>query len=95
MCYTTDEYADPKDETTYDEKLPYRTDGYRTNCNDIEVRGAALLSSVLLLCICGLVTSERGKVAALGLAPLLIGSLRVAALLFSALLFGLFSLLFC
>ena len=37
MCYTTDEYADPKDETTYDENLPYGTDGYRTNCNDIEV----------------------------------------------------------
>ena len=37
MCYTTNKYADPKDETTYDVSLPYGTNGYRTNCNEIEV----------------------------------------------------------
>ena len=37
MCYTTDEYAKPKTEVTYNTTFPYRTDGYRTNCNEIEV----------------------------------------------------------
>ena len=31
MCYTTDEYAKPKTEVTYNPTFPYRTDGYRTN----------------------------------------------------------------
>ena len=39
MCYTTDEYAKPKTEVTYDASLPYGTDGYRTNCNQIPVSG--------------------------------------------------------
>ncbi|XP_022787959.1 uncharacterized protein LOC111327912 [Stylophora pistillata] len=35
MCYTTDEYVQPKTEVTYNAKFPYGSDGYRTNCNDI------------------------------------------------------------
>ena len=37
MCYTTDEYAKPKTEVKYNASFPYGTDGYRTNCNNIEV----------------------------------------------------------
>ena len=37
MCYTTDEYANPKTEVTYDPQFPYKSDGYRTNCNNISV----------------------------------------------------------
>ena len=37
MCYTTDEYAKPSSEVMYNSKLPYGTDGYRTNCNNIPV----------------------------------------------------------
>ena len=37
MCYTTDEYAKPRTEVEYNALFPYGTDGYRTNCNDIEV----------------------------------------------------------
>ncbi|KAM7437519.1 hypothetical protein ABFA07_012881 [Porites harrisoni] len=35
MCYTTDEYAKPKTEVTYNSKLSFGTDGYRTDCNNI------------------------------------------------------------
>ncbi|XP_067041976.1 uncharacterized protein [Acropora muricata] len=35
MCYTTDEYAKPKSEVTYNPDFPYGVDGYRTNCNNI------------------------------------------------------------
>ena len=37
MCYTTDEYAKPKTEVEYNALFPYGTDGYRTNCDNIEV----------------------------------------------------------
>ena len=37
MCYTTDEYAKPKSEVTYNPDFPYGVDGYRTNCNNIPV----------------------------------------------------------
>ena len=37
MCYSTDDLVNPKTEVTYDENLPYGTDGYRTDCNNIEV----------------------------------------------------------
>ena len=37
MCYTTDEYAKPKTDVTYNPKLRYGSDGYRTNCNKIPV----------------------------------------------------------
>ena len=37
MCYTTDEYAKPRTEVKYNASFPYGTDGYRTNCNNIEV----------------------------------------------------------
>ena len=39
MCYTTDEFTKPKTEITYNPELPYGTDGYRTNCNQIKVSG--------------------------------------------------------
>ena len=38
MCYTTDEYAKPKTEVIYSDQFPYGNNGYRTNCNDIQVR---------------------------------------------------------
>ena len=31
MCYTTNSSAEPRDETKYDENLPYRTNGYRAD----------------------------------------------------------------
>ena len=37
MCYTSDEYAKPKSEVTYNPDFPYGVDGYRTNCNNISV----------------------------------------------------------
>ena len=37
MCYTTDEYAKPRTEVTYNAKTPYGSDGYRTDCNNIPV----------------------------------------------------------
>ena len=37
MCYTTDDKVNPKTEMTYDERLPYGKNGYRTNCSNIEV----------------------------------------------------------
>ena len=37
MCYSTDDLADPKTEMTYDENYPYGTDGYRTDCNEVQV----------------------------------------------------------
>ncbi|XP_022804306.1 uncharacterized protein LOC111341579 [Stylophora pistillata] len=38
MCYSTDNLARPKTEVTYDENHPYGTDGYRTDCNNIQFR---------------------------------------------------------
>ncbi|XP_068681701.1 uncharacterized protein [Montipora foliosa] len=35
MCYTTNEYAKPRMEVTYNAKTPYGSDGYRTDCNNI------------------------------------------------------------
>ncbi|KAJ7369595.1 calcium ion binding [Desmophyllum pertusum] len=35
MCYTTDEYVNPKTEVTYSAQFPYGRVGYRTNCNNI------------------------------------------------------------
>ena len=37
MCYSTDSLVNPKTEVTYDENLPYGTNGYRTDCNNIKV----------------------------------------------------------
>ena len=37
MCYSTDNRADPKTEVTYDENYSYGTDGYRTDCNNVQV----------------------------------------------------------
>ena len=37
MCYTTDSNVNLKTEVTYDENLPYGTNGYRTDCNNIPV----------------------------------------------------------
>ena len=39
MCYTTDEFAKPRTEVKYNATFPYGTNGYRTNCNQIEVSG--------------------------------------------------------
>lgn len=38
MCYSTDNLVRPQTEVTYDENLPYGTNGYRTDCNNIEFR---------------------------------------------------------
>ncbi|KAL9973367.1 hypothetical protein ACROYT_G019818 [Oculina patagonica] len=38
MCYSTNDFVSPKTEVTYDENLPYGTNGYRTNCNNIKFR---------------------------------------------------------
>ena len=37
MCYSTDDLADPKTEVTYNENYPYGTNGYRTDCNEVQV----------------------------------------------------------
>ena len=37
MCYTTDEYTKPKYEVIYSDQSPYENNGYRTNCNNIQV----------------------------------------------------------
>lgn len=37
MCYSTDNLVRPQTEVKYNENLPYGTDGYRTDCNNIEV----------------------------------------------------------
>ena len=37
MCYSTNNAVNPKAEVTYDEMLPYGTNGYRTDCNNIPV----------------------------------------------------------
>ena len=37
MCYSTDHLVNPKTEVTYDENLPYGTNGYRTDCNNVKV----------------------------------------------------------
>ena len=37
MCYSTDDKVNLKTEVTYDENLPYGTNGYRTDCNYIQV----------------------------------------------------------
>ena len=42
MCYTTDDKAKPKTEVTYSAQIPYGTDGYRTNCNNIPVSSLAI-----------------------------------------------------
>ena len=39
MCYTTDKFTKPKTEVEYNATFPYGTDGYRTNCNQINVSG--------------------------------------------------------
>ena len=42
MCYSTENIVNLKTEVTYNEKLPYGTDGYRTDCNNIEVNSLYL-----------------------------------------------------
>ena len=37
MCYSTDNVVNPRTEVKYDENLPYGTNGYRTDCNNIQV----------------------------------------------------------
>jgi len=38
MCYTTNYLVRLTTEVTYDESLPYGTNGYRTDCNNIQVK---------------------------------------------------------
>ncbi|XP_078369767.1 uncharacterized protein LOC144653602 [Oculina patagonica] len=38
MCYSTDNLVKLTAEVTYDENLPYGTNGYRTDCNNIQFR---------------------------------------------------------
>ncbi|KAL9955234.1 hypothetical protein ACROYT_G036527 [Oculina patagonica] len=38
MCYSTNNIVNPKAEVTYDASLPYGTNGYRTDCNNIPFR---------------------------------------------------------
>ncbi|KAL9973368.1 hypothetical protein ACROYT_G019819 [Oculina patagonica] len=38
MCYSTDDLVKLTAEVTYDENLPYGTNGYRTDCNNIQFR---------------------------------------------------------
>ena len=49
MCYSTDNLVEPQTEVTYDENLPYGTDGYRTDCNNIEVNSLVCALSNLYL----------------------------------------------
>lgn len=37
MCFSTNNVVNPKVEVTYDEMLPYGTNDYRTDCNNIPV----------------------------------------------------------
>jgi len=37
MCYSTNNLVSPQTEVKYDENLPYGTNGYRADCNNIEV----------------------------------------------------------
>ena len=37
MCYSTDNLVGLTTEVTYDSNLPYGTNGYRTDCNNIQV----------------------------------------------------------
>ena len=41
MCYTTDNLVNLKTEVTYDENLPYGANGYRTDCNNIQVNSVS------------------------------------------------------
>lgn len=45
MCYSANNVVNPKVEVTYDEMLPYGTNGYRSDCNNIPVTVLILLSS--------------------------------------------------
>lgn len=48
MCYSTNNKVNPKAEVTYDEMLPYGTNGYRTDCNNIPVNALSLRRSFLV-----------------------------------------------
>ena len=55
MCYSTNDTVDLTTEVTYNVSLPYGTSGYRTDCNDIQVKPPILkilqyLNSIMLLC---------------------------------------------
>lgn len=49
MCYSTNNVVKPKVEVTYDQMLPYGTNGYRADCNNIPVNTLSLLRSVKIL----------------------------------------------
>ena len=37
MCYSAEDFVNPKTEATYDDSLLYGKNGYRTDCNNIGV----------------------------------------------------------
>lgn len=47
MCYSTDNLVRPQTEVTYDENLPYGTNGYRTDCNNIEVNSVSFETPIV------------------------------------------------
>ena len=49
MCYSTDNLVSPKTEVTYNENLPYGTNGYRTDCNNIEVNRLYTVESLVMV----------------------------------------------
>ena len=42
MCYTTNNLVRLTTEVTYNESLPYGTNSYRTDCNNIQVNNRLL-----------------------------------------------------
>ena len=40
MCYSTDDLVRLRAEVTYNETLPYGTNGYRTDCSNVKVNGS-------------------------------------------------------
>ena len=49
MCYSTNNVVKPKVEVTYDQMLPYGTNGYRADCNNIPVNMLSLRRSIIIL----------------------------------------------
>ena len=49
MCYSTNNVVKPKVEVTYDQMLPYGTNGYRADCNNIPVNMISLRRSIIIL----------------------------------------------
>ena len=48
MCYSTNDKVNLTAEVTFDKSLPYGTNGYRSDCNNIPV--SVLCTSLILAC---------------------------------------------